>query len=410
MLARSVGMSPGRGRALAAARGDRPGRQGRRVLRPALRQQRPAGAQADPAPARHEQRDRAPLAGLRARNRPRAARHEPRARGPRRAGDGRQPRHRPGDRGGAGARGRPGGDRQPLARRSSRRRRPRSATAATPFVADASDLDRLAALPGEVEEALGPIEILVANTGGPPFGGALDHELDEWESAYRSLVLAPRVLAGAVVPGMRERGWGRIVNVGSSSTREPIPGLNLSNAHRMAAVGFLKTLSREVAADGITVNTVATGRFATERLADAGGSLDGAEEAAKQRSPRRPPRPPRGVRRPRRLPLLRARRLHHRHRHPDRRRPRSRLGLLAVEASRTASAHRGEEDHVAQVLEPARIIVRRSMPMPEPPAGSIPYSSARTNSSSCGWGVLLAPGLLALALVDEVLALLDPGR
>jgi 3-oxoacyl-[acyl-carrier protein] reductase len=157
--------------------------------------------------------------------------------------------------------------------------------AATPFVADASDLDRLAALPGEIEEQLGPVEILVANTGGPPFGGALDHELDDWEAAYRSLVLAPRVLAGAVVPGMRERGWGRIVNVGSSSTREPIPGLNLSNSHRMAAVGFLKTLSREVAAHGITVNTVATGRFGTERLADAGGSLEAAEEAAKQEVP-----------------------------------------------------------------------------------------------------------------------------
>ncbi len=156
---------------------------------------------------------------------------------------------------------------------------------ATPFAADAADLDRLTALPGEVEGKLGPIEILVTNTGGPPFGGALDHELDDWDAAYRSLVLAPRVLASAVVPGMRERGWGRIVNVGSSSTREPIPGLNLSNAHRMAAVGFLKTLSREVAADGITVNTVATGRFATERLADASGSLDGAEQAAQQEVP-----------------------------------------------------------------------------------------------------------------------------
>ena len=155
----------------------------------------------------------------------------------------------------------------------------------TPFAADAADLDRLAALPDEVEGKLGPIEILVLNTGGPPFGGALDHELDDWESAYRSLVLAPRVLAGAVVPGMRERGWGRIVNVGSSSTREPIPGLNLSNSHRMAAIGFLKTLSREVAAAGITVNTVATGRFATERLADANGSLAGAEQAAKQEVP-----------------------------------------------------------------------------------------------------------------------------
>ncbi len=157
--------------------------------------------------------------------------------------------------------------------------------AATPFVADASDLDRLAALPAEVEEKLGPLSILVLNTGGPPFGGSLDHELEDWESAYRSLVLAPRVLAGAVVPRMRERGWGRIVNVGSSSTREPIGGLNLSNAHRMAAVGFLKTLSREVAGDGITVNTVATGRFATERLADPSGSLAGAEEAAKNEVP-----------------------------------------------------------------------------------------------------------------------------
>jgi 3-oxoacyl-[acyl-carrier protein] reductase len=153
------------------------------------------------------------------------------------------------------------------------------------FPADSGDLDRLAALPAEVESKLGPVEILVLNTGGPPFGSALDHELDDWENAYRSLVLAPRVLTGAVAPKMRERGWGRIVNVGSSSTREPIPGLNLSNAHRMAAVGFLKTLSREVAGDGITVNTVATGRFATERLADANGSLEGAEEAAKQEVP-----------------------------------------------------------------------------------------------------------------------------
>jgi 3-oxoacyl-[acyl-carrier protein] reductase len=156
---------------------------------------------------------------------------------------------------------------------------------AVPFVADAGDTERLAALPDEVEAALGPVEILVCNSGGPPFGGALDHELDEWEQAYRSLVLAPRKLAGAVVPGMRERSWGRIVNVGSISTRESIPGLNLSNSHRMAAVGFLKTLSREVAADGITVNTIATGRFATDRLADHGGSLEQAEEAARAEIP-----------------------------------------------------------------------------------------------------------------------------
>jgi len=153
------------------------------------------------------------------------------------------------------------------------------------FVADTSDSERMASLPGEVEAGLGSIDILVANTGGPPLGGALDHDLNEWERAYRSLVLAPRILADAVVPGMRSRGWGRIVNVGSSSTREPIDGLNLSNSHRMAAVGFLKTLSREVAADGITVNTVATGRFATDRLIDNAGSLEVAEDLARAEVP-----------------------------------------------------------------------------------------------------------------------------
>ncbi len=137
----------------------------------------------------------------------------------------------------------------------------------TGFVADTGDLDRLAALPGEVAATLGAVEILVTNTGGPPPGPALDADVDAWREAYGSLVLAPRILIGAVIDGMRERGWGRIVNVGSSSTREPIPGLALSNSHRPGLVGFLKTLSREVAADGVTVNDVATGRFATERLA-----------------------------------------------------------------------------------------------------------------------------------------------
>jgi 3-oxoacyl-[acyl-carrier protein] reductase len=156
---------------------------------------------------------------------------------------------------------------------------------ASAFAADTDDLERLLALPGEVADALGPIDILVANTGGPPPGGALDHEIEEWEAAYRSLVLALRVLVAEVVPGMRRLGWGRIVNVGSSSTIEPIPGLNLSNAHRMAAVGFLKTLAREVAGDGVTVNTVATGRFATDRLASNYGSLEEAERAAEEEVP-----------------------------------------------------------------------------------------------------------------------------
>ncbi|HEY1237260.1 MAG TPA: SDR family oxidoreductase [Solirubrobacterales bacterium] len=153
--------------------------------------------------------------------------------------------------------------------------------------ADTGDLDRLRELPGEVAERLGPVEILVLNTGGPPPGGALDNTPEEWEAAFRSLVLALGVLAEAVLPGMRERGWGRIVNVSSSSIREPIRGLTLSNANRMAALGLLETLADEVAGDGITVNTVATGMFATDRLADQDGSLEPAEAAARERVPAR---------------------------------------------------------------------------------------------------------------------------
>jgi 3-oxoacyl-[acyl-carrier protein] reductase len=146
---------------------------------------------------------------------------------------------------------------------------------------DTGDEDAVAALPGRVAEALGPVEILVLNTGGPPAGGALDADADDWRSAYQSLVLAPLILAQACVPGMRERGWGRIVNVSSTSIREPIQGLALSNSNRMAALGLLNTLAVEVAGDGITVNTIATGRFGAERREQIYGSLEAAEEQAR---------------------------------------------------------------------------------------------------------------------------------
>jgi 3-oxoacyl-[acyl-carrier protein] reductase len=153
------------------------------------------------------------------------------------------------------------------------------------FEYDTAELGRLTQLPGEVEAAFGPVEILVTNTGGPPMGAALDHEIDEWRAAYDSLVLAPVLLIEAVLPGMRDRGWGRIVNVGSSSTAEPIPGLTLSNSHRPGLVGFLKTIAREVAADGITVNDVATGRFATDRLASNWGGEENMREYGAQDVP-----------------------------------------------------------------------------------------------------------------------------
>jgi 3-oxoacyl-[acyl-carrier protein] reductase len=140
------------------------------------------------------------------------------------------------------------------------------------FEADTSDLDSLKPLVRSVEEALGPIEILVTNSGGPPAGDPLVFDLAQWEEAYRSLVLAPVVLVETVVPGMRERSWGRIVNVTSSATREPISGLILSNSHRLAAVGAFKTLANELARDGILLNSVAPGRIATDRIAQMYGA------------------------------------------------------------------------------------------------------------------------------------------
>lgn len=150
---------------------------------------------------------------------------------------------------------------------------------------DTTDLDRMTELPGEVAERLAPVEILVTNTGGPPGGGALEHGTEEWERAYRSLVLAPRALISSALPAMREAGWGRVVNVGSSSTIEPIPGLALSNANRMASVGLFKTLSNELAGEGITFNTVATGLFDTDRLTELMGSSEQAEAAAEEQVP-----------------------------------------------------------------------------------------------------------------------------
>jgi 3-oxoacyl-[acyl-carrier protein] reductase len=137
--------------------------------------------------------------------------------------------------------------------------------------ADTADVDSLPDLVQRVERSLGRVEILVTNTGGPPLGDPLEFERSDWEAAYRSLVLAPLALIEAVVPGMREAGWGRIVNVSSSATKEPLPGLMLSNSHRLAAVGAFKTLATTLAPSGILVNSVAPGRFATERIASFAG-------------------------------------------------------------------------------------------------------------------------------------------
>jgi 3-oxoacyl-[acyl-carrier protein] reductase len=159
---------------------------------------------------------------------------------------------------------------------------------ARPFEHDSADLDGAAELVERVEQELGPIEVLVTNTGGPPGGpDPLGFTLDQWEAAYTDLVLAPIGLIERALPGMRQRRFGRIVNVSSIAVREPIPALMLSNAHRSALLGAFKTLAREVAADGVTLNTVLPGRIATDRLAELHGSLEQAEEAASEQVPAR---------------------------------------------------------------------------------------------------------------------------
>ena len=147
---------------------------------------------------------------------------------------------------------------------------------------DSRDLDGVPALVSRVSGELGPIDILIVNTGGPPAGpDPLGFTRAEWEDAHRALVMHPIALVEAVMPGMRSRRWGRIVNVASTSVREPIPVLMLSNAERSAALAAWRTLAREAAGDGVTLNTLLTGRIATERAASMAGSMEAAEESAR---------------------------------------------------------------------------------------------------------------------------------
>jgi 3-oxoacyl-[acyl-carrier protein] reductase len=160
------------------------------------------------------------------------------------------------------------------------------ATGATAFVHDNNDLDGIGALVGAIGSALGPIEILVTNTGGPPANAdPLGFSREEWEQAYRTLVLAPLELITATLPPMRRGGYGRIVNIGSYSVREPIPALMLSNSHRSATLAAFKTLARDVAGDGVTINTVLPGRIATERIFELGGGREEAERSARGEVP-----------------------------------------------------------------------------------------------------------------------------
>jgi 3-oxoacyl-[acyl-carrier protein] reductase len=151
---------------------------------------------------------------------------------------------------------------------------------ATPYVHDSADLDAAPTLLQRVQAELGPLDVLVTNTGGPPQGRPLEIPREAWEAAHRELVLAPLGLIELAVPGMRERGFGRILNVAAAAVREPRGNLILSSAHRSGALAAFKTLARELAGHGITFNTLLPGRIATDRLVELFGSLEEAETRA----------------------------------------------------------------------------------------------------------------------------------
>jgi 3-oxoacyl-[acyl-carrier protein] reductase len=127
-----------------------------------------------------------------------------------------------------------------------------------------------------------PVHVLVNNTAGPPGGPVHDAEPAAFIAAFERHLLANHALMQSVLPGMRAAGWGRVVNVISTSVREPIAGLGVSNTVRGAVAAWAKTLSREIAANGVTVNNVLPGYTRTARLeqilgdraAAAGGSVE----------------------------------------------------------------------------------------------------------------------------------------
>ncbi len=131
---------------------------------------------------------------------------------------------------------------------------------------DLADLSVIGPNVATVERQLGPIEIVVNITGGPPPTPASGQQPEDWYRFFTSMVVSVIAITDAVLPGMRERGWGRIITSASSGVLAPIPNLGLSNALRSSLVGWSKTLAREVGERNITSNIVVPGRVATGRI------------------------------------------------------------------------------------------------------------------------------------------------
>ena len=147
--------------------------------------------------------------------------------------------------------------------------------------ADASEPDAADRVLAAARERLGDVDVVVLNAGGPPPVDPLRTDAEGWRAAFQLLALTPIAIATELLPGMRERGWGRVVGLLSSVIREPVPPLVYSTAGRSALAGWMKTAAREVAADGVTINGIVTGRVMTPRIVE----LDTARAQREGRTP-----------------------------------------------------------------------------------------------------------------------------
>lgn len=151
-------------------------------------------------------------------------------------------------------------------------------------VADVSDPAAAVDLVARTTELLGGIDILIANAGGPPPGNFASTDFAAYDAALRLNLLSTVALCQAAVPHMIDGRWGRVVAITSSSVREPIDRLILSNTARAGVTGFLKTVAREVAAHGVTVNSLQPGLHETDRLTALYGDLEALAAAVPTRA------------------------------------------------------------------------------------------------------------------------------
>ncbi len=138
---------------------------------------------------------------------------------------------------------------------------------ATGVAADLANWKSIERAVDETRRQLGPIDILLNNSGGPPPSPVLGVAPELWEAQFHQMVLALFRLTDLIIPDMKARKWGRVINVASESVVQPIAAIGISSTLRGAVVGWAKTLAGEVARDGITVNTLLPGPFATDRVA-----------------------------------------------------------------------------------------------------------------------------------------------